>query len=220
MGLGCWDTNSTAEQGSLYLTLSPSAGSSGPRWAWSTPRLWLHISSLFPSPLTHSFLVRHPGSAPLVFSAGKQDETVFVTACVSRSVTCWVLSAVALSHCLGWLMVYSSWQCPSLAGPAVPTAALSPCLVCECAPHLWDWSSSAVPLRIRGDWNILLSLGKIFAKLLMKRNFFIKNRVRNKTGLKPGKVSDKDVWLFSSEQQKQWGKLLLYLNKKEMFWQR
>lgn len=99
----------------------------------------------------------------------------------------------------------------------MPTAALSPCLVCECAPNLRDWSSSAVPLRIRGDQNILLSSGKIFAKLLMKLNFFIKNRVRNKTGLKPGEVSDKDVWLFSSEQQKQWRKLLLYLNKKEMF---
>lgn len=33
----------------------------------------------------------------------------------------------------------------------------------------------------------------------MKRNFFIKNRVRNKPGLKPEKVSDKDVWLFSTE---------------------
>lgn len=33
----------------------------------------------------------------------------------------------------------------------------------------------------------------------MKLNFLMKNRVRNKTGLKPEKESDKDVCLFSTE---------------------
>lgn len=82
--------------------------------------------------------------------------------------------------------------------PVVPTAALSPAwgVSVLCTP-------SAIPFRITREQNILIPLGKIFAKLLMKLNFFIKNRVRNKTGLKHEKVSDKDVWLFSTEQQKQ-----------------
>lgn len=89
-------------------------------------------------------------------------------------------------------------QCPSLARPAVPSAAPSPAW----GVNVLCTSRTAHPLLFHlglQGIKILLPSWKIFANLLMKVNFPIKNRVRNKTGLKPEKESDKDVWLFSTE---------------------
>lgn len=113
--------------------------------------------------------------------------------CINKNVTCLYFQQ--------WLCVTAwagSWFTPFGSAPLWQGHSL-PCLGCECALHLWDWSSSAIPFRVRGNQNTLLPFWQIFAKLLMKLNFFIKNRVRNGTGLKPEKVSDKDVWLFSNE---------------------